>query len=261
LGSPNGYDGFGLVQIGNLLKDAKGSNLDLKVVEAKFSSSSEAIQLCYKMTSFKYPVQLKATLAWYDYPSSVSAVPTMINDLDLIANTYSKNVNTGANSNFAIVLSNSRVDGADAENNVERLILNDLSNNSPTTDTLMVSLSVYNYGITGGSQNFSLLVSFPQGSFVQAPHGDCIYDSPYATGQSKDNLPVVETIEPTESTSMSVVVIGITSTIAILSSLGFLSLLAFVVYRKIAKRRQQHSILTEPSSIEMEHTPYYRHHQ
>ncbi|KAG2373426.1 hypothetical protein C9374_012165 [Naegleria lovaniensis] len=235
-GSPNFYDGFGKVQLGNLLKDSNGNALDMKIWEAGFTSSSEVLRVCLRMKkTVKSPSAFKATLAWYDMPSSIAVEPKLIHDLDLIVNQYTWNVNTKESSNLQLILANGATEYADDKNNVERVSVSGISNSAAAAEYQMLSMQIVNYGITANTkQDFSLLATYRKGDWELLDSTECIYQlSVDPTQPQKGNVD----IETAPSVPL-VTTLSIVGGIAVYVSVLIGSIILILMYRSWRRSKQ-----------------------
>ncbi|KAF0974648.1 hypothetical protein FDP41_006122 [Naegleria fowleri] len=194
-GSPNFYDGFGKVQIGNLLKDTNGNALDMKIWEASFTSSSEVLRVCLRMKkTAKSPSSFKATLAWYDMPSSIAVEPALIHDLDLIVNQYTLDSTTNTVSKLQLLFGNGAIQYGDDKNNVERVSVSGISNSAVNSEYQMVSLQIVNYGITANTkQPFTVLSTYPKGDWDLLASSECVYQTSVDPSQPQKGNVAIET--------------------------------------------------------------------
>ncbi|KAG2377469.1 hypothetical protein C9374_009380 [Naegleria lovaniensis] len=178
-GTPNYYDGFGKVQIGNLI--SKGdTSVELKILEGTFASATDTSKLCFRLKNIPNASNgntfFKATLSWYDYPSSIAVSATLIHDLDLIVNHYALSYNTSANSytNMTLYFGNGLFNETDVHNNVEHVEVKSIKFSSSNDETQMISLQILNKGVSK-SQEFNVVTSYAQGYWETLPSSSCVY--------------------------------------------------------------------------------------
>ncbi|KAF0978791.1 hypothetical protein FDP41_001861 [Naegleria fowleri] len=177
-GTPNPYDGFGRVQIGNLLS-MDGSSVELKILEGSFNSLSDTAKLCFRLKSALNANNgntfFKATLAWYDYPSSVAVAATLVHDLDLIVNHYYLSGTDGTTQkNMTLYFGNGWFNETDIHNNVEHVEVNSITLSASSSDSQMISVQLLNKGISR-AQEYHVVTSFVQGYWEVLPTSSCVY--------------------------------------------------------------------------------------
>ncbi|KAG2392168.1 hypothetical protein C9374_012420 [Naegleria lovaniensis] len=187
LGTPNSYEGFGRVFLGSLLNNQDGTPLSMSINEKSFSNTGESLRLCFKRKStqtVKTSPFFKATLAWYDYPGSVAVTPQLISDLNLFVNTYVSSSSSSGNDNSKpsqlTVIAGNYGNKLDTTNNVERIVVEQLPevSNSDSNSSVYVSVAVYITSImTGVSQPYALLLTYPTEMFEQVSTDSCVYST------------------------------------------------------------------------------------
>ncbi|EFC49354.1 predicted protein [Naegleria gruberi] len=162
---PNPVEGHGIVSLGSLLKTETGNDVGLTFFENSFTASSQSFKLCYKVESASW---IKATLAWYDYPSDISSFVPLINNLDLIVNTFTTD---GTSFKNLVVYGGNDLGAVDTVNNLEKVIVNSLGAAS------YVSVAVYMNQLASvtTSQPYALVLTSTNGTLVQVNEAFCTY--------------------------------------------------------------------------------------
>ncbi|KAF0980875.1 hypothetical protein FDP41_012663 [Naegleria fowleri] len=187
LGTPNSYEGFGRVYLGSLLQNQDGTPLNILVQEQSFKNVSESLKLCFKRKDGNKAIQtspfFKATLAWYDYPGSVSVVPQLLSDLDLFINTYVRSSSSSSDVSKLSVIAGNYGDRVDTTNNVERVVVEELPHPSSSSDhSVYVSVAVYVTKILKSNQQpFALLLTYPKDMLERVDPSDpsCFYTTDF----------------------------------------------------------------------------------
>ncbi|KAG2387087.1 hypothetical protein C9374_002122 [Naegleria lovaniensis] len=176
LGRPNSYEGFGRVYIGGLLKNSDGTPVKLSIFESIFNISTESYKLCFKRreqaTMASSSPAFKATLAWYDYPGSVSVVPNLIHDLNLFVNVF--NIDKDNKITNLDVAAGNFITKVDSSNNVEKISVDSLDSNFKNQ---YLSVAVYVASSLIEKQRFALLISHPQDLFEQVSTDACTFST------------------------------------------------------------------------------------
>ncbi|EFC44302.1 predicted protein [Naegleria gruberi] len=175
-GTPNFYEGFGKIQLGSLFSDEKGRNVTLSISQESFTKSNQTLRSCYRLKkNVTESSTFRSTLTWYDYSSSTSVLPNIINNLDLIVNVYNLNSETSEYSSSRVLYGNGG-SSIDTKNNVERVTVQSIQNVQDPESNIMLSVQVLNSGITGSSQPFTLLSSFVAEYWETLPTEDCLFE-------------------------------------------------------------------------------------
>lgn len=234
LGSPNSYEGHGKVYLGGLLNTEDGSSVDLRIFEKSFNSTKQPLQLCFKKLTSTASIPVKATLVWYDYPSSPSTIPTLVNDLNLFINDC-----TGTKCS---VIGGNMKQTVDTVNTVEKISFSAVGGYT----SVAVYITSLGFNLT---QPYALLVSFPQGSYDVTSNDQCSF----STSINFSN---------TTTGGLDLVAIGIgiaLCLIFVIIVIGSLITLAFLIRRILLRRRAPRRISTKFDDFSSDHPYYMRH--
>jgi hypothetical protein len=177
-GRVDNNQGWGLVDLKNSISPDKPKKI-FYVDKTTGIQTDEKYTYDFNINS-KTLVPLRITLAWSDYPGSVSSNVNLVNDLDLILRCPNGSVYHG--NDFTAPFDSS----FDRINNVEGIDI-------ITPSTGEYSIEVFGYNIPMGPQDFSLIVSYgdemsPQIDFVSPLDNGVVRSSDFTLNISLDDF-------------------------------------------------------------------------